>query len=94
MAAGGGVRHTTLSRLSSRWSASGIRDREVLLTVETSELHSVTCHGCGREVELRVRSLGLDDPAWRWFDCPHCRRPNFVRLAGQILRVVKDQPES
>jgi hypothetical protein len=31
---------------------------------------------------------------WRWFECPHCRRPNFVRAAGQILEACKDQKES
>ena len=54
----------------------------------------MTCDGCGRAVTLQVRPLTGVEAAWRWFDCPHCRKPNFLRLAGQILRVVKDQEES
>ena len=54
----------------------------------------VKCDGCGRGVTLEVRAGGKATSAWRWFDCPHCQKPNFLRLAGQILRVVKEQPES
>jgi hypothetical protein len=61
---------------------------------DSHDATSVKCDGCGRPVTLEVRPLGLAQVAWRWFDCPHCRRPNFIKLAGQILRAVKDQPAS
>ena len=52
---------------------------------------NVTCHGCGGAIVLRLRPAVLAESAWRWFECPHCRKPNFLRLAGQILSVAKEQ---
>ena len=47
----------------------------------------VVCNGCGRSVTLTIRPLSVAETAWREFDCPHCQKPNVIRLAGHILAI-------
>jgi hypothetical protein len=55
---------------------------------------SVRCDLCGRPVTLRLRQAAVAETMWRWYDCPHCGKPNFLRLAGQILDVSGEDRES
>jgi hypothetical protein len=64
--------------------------------VETDQNNArgVKCDLCGRAVTLRLRQAPPAETMWRWFDCPYCRKPNFLRLAGQILEVIREDRES
>ncbi len=55
---------------------------------------TVPCDGCWRVVRLKVRLLHLAESAWRPFDCPHCRKPNVLRIPAEILDVIEDPPEA
>jgi hypothetical protein len=54
---------------------------------------AVKCDSCGRTVTLTLKSATAAETAWRWFDCPYCRKANFLRLPGQILRATKGEQE-
>jgi hypothetical protein len=60
---------------------------------EESAATTVTCEGCRNTVILQIHTAVRAESAWRWFDCPHCRKPNFLRLPGHIESVHKTEQE-
>jgi hypothetical protein len=45
----------------------------------------VQCDSCGAAVEVALRPRTALESVWGKFDCPHCTRPNFQRLPGEVL---------
>jgi hypothetical protein len=67
----------------------------MLNRVDTDQqTQTVICDACGRSVVLQVQAATAAEAVWRWFDCPFCRKPNFRRIAGQILKVAGNEQQS
>jgi predicted nucleic-acid-binding Zn-ribbon protein len=62
--------------------------KEGLVHVQEPTLRAVKCDACGTSLTLQFRPVTQAETAWRWFDCPKCRKPNFLRIAGHILQVT------
>ena len=60
------------------------------MQVQDPTLRGVRCDACGTALLLRVRPLTAAEDAWRWYDCPKCRKPNFLRLPAKILEVGRE----
>jgi hypothetical protein len=64
------------------------------VSAQVPTTQAVKCDSCGQTVTLILKSATSPETAWRWFDCPYCRKANFLRLAGNILEVKKEEQES
>jgi hypothetical protein len=49
----------------------------------------VDCQFCKTALVLQLAAKA--SPAWRMFDCPQCRKTNFVTLAAQIVAATLRQ---
>jgi hypothetical protein len=61
--------------------------------VQDLVIEALKCHSCEARLLLRLQTTRQPEPAWRWFECPHCHKANFARLRGQIVEVMKNAQE-
>jgi len=68
------------------WKRGGVHAQDI--TVQ-----AVKCNLCEGRILLRLQPR-QPETAWRWFECPHCHKPNFARLPGLVIEVTKDRQEA